>query len=249
MTGNHPEWFTPGMQYLSMKEEFLGSFLNDSTWGEFGTREEVIALSSLLEYFERTKQLADQFPQLLSDVIVDNKNLIIQRMVPLPDKLYEQVLLAVVEGAQQQYKSIWGQPSNVTLDKIEKFLSRRKTGSLLVLESKMWSEVDSSKNCTFDNKSDEAEDALEDTKNGRDIAKAAADLRKLRNEIYSGIRYRQNVQARLRKFHSHTEGFLGRFGSQLSVNEAETFRNRVRIASRSEIHHPILLSLKTRIKA
>ena len=166
MHGDHPDWFTPAMEYISMKKEFLGGFPNEDTWGEFGTREEVLALSSLLDYFRRTMQLADQFPQLLNDVTVDNKNLVIQRIIPLPDKLYEQILLAVVEGAQQ-YKSIWNQPSSVTQDKIEKFLLRRKTGCLLVLESKMWSDVHSIKKCPTETALDNISEVAEVTVTGR----------------------------------------------------------------------------------
>ena len=34
-----PEWFnTPILQYLGMKKEFLGKFLDRNAWGEFGTK-------------------------------------------------------------------------------------------------------------------------------------------------------------------------------------------------------------------
>jgi hypothetical protein len=82
-----------------------------------------LELTSSLLPFERTNNLADQFPQLLDEVTVENKNLVIQRTLPLPNKLYEQLLLAVVEGTEEEYQSYWKQPSSVTLDKIEKFLA------------------------------------------------------------------------------------------------------------------------------
>ena len=113
MTGdsNYPEWFTPSLKYLSMKKELLGQFPDEESWGEFGTERQVNAFSSLLDYFARTRNLADQYPQLLSDIILDNKNLVIGRGLPLPNKLYEQLLLAIVEGAEGQYPSIWVSPT------------------------------------------------------------------------------------------------------------------------------------------
>ena len=105
MARDYPEWFnTPLLTYLSMKKEFLGESLD---WGEFGTEKQVIALDSLLGYFKRTKNLADQFPQLASEITAENKNLLIQRTLCLPEKLYEQLLLAVIDGAEEKYQTIW----------------------------------------------------------------------------------------------------------------------------------------------
>ena len=232
MTENYPEWFTPRLKYLRMKEEFQENFLKESTWGEFGSKEEVCALTSLLDYLKGTANFAEQFPQMLNSVTVDNKNLVIQRMIPLPDKLYEQILLAVVEGVQQQYESIWKQPVSVTLDKIEQYLIRRKRGSLLVHETGMCSEVYSHKKCTSENASEVPKVTNSDIKmkkKKRNMSKAATGLRKLRNLIYSGMKDNQNVQAILDKFYSKTENFIDNFGSELSIEDAETFRRRVRI--------------------
>ena len=111
-----PEWFnTPMLEYLSMKKEYLGKFLDSKQWGEFGSEKQVIAIFSFLEYFKKTRSLADQFPQLMSEITIENKNLVLQRTLPFSNKLYEQLLLAVVEGADEQYQSFWDQPSNVTL--------------------------------------------------------------------------------------------------------------------------------------
>ena len=142
MTGDrtYPEWFTPSLKYLSMKKELLGQFPDEESWGEFGTERQIFAFSSLLDYFARTRNLADQFPQLLSEIILDNKNIVMKRVLHFPIKLYEQLLLAVVEGAEEQhYQSIWDQPNTVTLDTIEKFFVRRKRASLVLYD--IWSEV------------------------------------------------------------------------------------------------------------
>ena len=131
-----PEWFnTPMLKYLSMRKDFLGKFLDSEKWGEFGSKKQVIAISSLLDYFKRTRSLADQFPQLLSEITIEKKNLVIQRTLPFSNKLYEQILLAVVEGAEEQYQSFWDQPSSVTLNKIEKFLVRKRKSYLAAYQS------------------------------------------------------------------------------------------------------------------
>ena len=107
MADNHPEWFnTPVLTFLSMRKNVLEKFVNESYWGEFGSEQQIIAVSSLLEYFEKTKTLADQFPHLMGEIVADNKNLLIQRNLPIPDKLYEHLLFAIVEGTEE-YKSIW----------------------------------------------------------------------------------------------------------------------------------------------
>lgn len=141
MADKYPEWFnTPALQYISMKREFLGEIQNENDWGEFGTEEQVVALSKLLAYFKSTKQLADQFPQLVNDVIVENKNLVMHKILPIPSKLYEQLLLAVVEGTEEEYINIWQQPSFVTLGKIQNFFEKRRTNCLASYQSKMRSE-------------------------------------------------------------------------------------------------------------
>ena len=97
MTGesSDPEWFTPSLKYLSMKKELLGQFPDEENWGKFGTERQIVAFSSLLDYFARTRNLADQFPQLLSEIILDNKNIVMKRVLNFPSKLYEQLLLAL----------------------------------------------------------------------------------------------------------------------------------------------------------
>ena len=114
MADEHPEWFnTPVLKYLAMKKEFVNTFSTRCAWGEFGTEQQVIAVSTLLDYLERTRNLSDQFPQLKDEIILENKNLILQRIIPIPDKLYGELLLAVVEGAQKEYQNIWQQPSSI----------------------------------------------------------------------------------------------------------------------------------------
>ena len=185
MAGNHPEWFnTPILKYLSMKKEFLGDFQGNKHWGELGTQKQVIALSTLLEYLKKTRDLADQFPQLKDEIILHNKNLILERAVPIPDKLYEHLLLAVVEGADKEYQTIWEQPSCVTLVKIEKFLEKRRTSSLALFQSKAWSDIHCHQYSSHEEPCDDNKEASEDNsidEGKREMTKAKADLRSLRN--------------------------------------------------------------------
>ena len=132
-----PEWFnTPMLQYLSMKKDFLGKFLHSRAWGEFGYREQVISITCLLDYYKKTMNLADQFPKLLNDVILDNKNLVLEHILPFPPKLYEQLLSAAVGDADEGYQMFWQQPSCVTLAKIENFLIKRKQPVWMPMKAK-----------------------------------------------------------------------------------------------------------------
>ena len=86
-----PELFnTPMLRYLNIKRTFLEKFLDKGVWeGDFGSRELVIALDGVLDYFQKTSDLAEEFPQVLDSVANANKNLVLQHVLPLPLKLYE----------------------------------------------------------------------------------------------------------------------------------------------------------------
>ena len=79
-----PELFySPRLQYLSMKKTFLGKFHDRKVWGEFGSEEQLVAVSGLLEYYRETRSLAEHFPQILDEVIIDNKNLVLEHVLPM----------------------------------------------------------------------------------------------------------------------------------------------------------------------
>ena len=66
-----------------------------------------IAVASLLQYLEKTKLIAEQYPQQSSEVTIDYTNLVLGQILPLPPKLYEQLIGAAVgEG----YQLHWQQP-------------------------------------------------------------------------------------------------------------------------------------------
>ena len=67
---------TPRRQYLSCKRDFLSKFLNRKVWeGEYGSKEQLIAVSGLLDFLKRTRSLAEDFPKLSNEVTIENKNL------------------------------------------------------------------------------------------------------------------------------------------------------------------------------
>ena len=91
---------TPKLEYHSLKRNFLATFLDRTAWGR-------IAVASLLQYLEKTKLIAEQYPQLSSEVTIDYTNLVLGQILPLPPKLYEQLIGAAVgEG----YQLHWQQP-------------------------------------------------------------------------------------------------------------------------------------------
>ena len=144
-----PELFySPRLQYLSMKKTFLGKFLDRKVWGEFGSEEQLVAVSGLLEYYRETRSLSEHFPQILDEVIIDNKKLVLERVLPLPPKLYEQILGAAVE---EGYQLFWQQPASVILNRMESFLVKKKAACLAAYEHQIWTEVHDYENYTFDN--------------------------------------------------------------------------------------------------
>ena len=75
---------------------------------------------------------------MLSEVIVDNKQLLLEKILPLPARLYEPLLGAAV-GEDHQH--VWQQSSAEILARLEKFLVRKKTACQLAYEDKFCSQV------------------------------------------------------------------------------------------------------------
>ena len=51
---------TPKLIYLAMKRSFLQKFRK--AWGEFGSKQQLVAVSGLLDYYQKTKSLSEEFP-------------------------------------------------------------------------------------------------------------------------------------------------------------------------------------------
>ena len=141
---------TPRLKYLHLKREFLSKYLDRKAWeGEFGSKEQLIAISSLLQFFEETKRMAEDFPELENDVTIGNKDLVMQHILPFPPKLYEQVVAAAVGEDHQQAGQVWRQPASVVLARIEQFLTRLHSANLAYHEHLVWSDVHDFPSYTF----------------------------------------------------------------------------------------------------
>ena len=80
---------TPRLQYLNLKRNFLAKFLDPRAWGEFGSNEQLISVSALLNFFKEARSLAQSATEHLSEVILENKKLVTEHILPFPPKLYE----------------------------------------------------------------------------------------------------------------------------------------------------------------
>ena len=84
-----------------MKKEFLGDYLDSKVWEDFGSKEQLMAVTCLLEYLQKTRALGDKDSYIFGDVINDNKKLLLKNIIPLPGRLYEQLLGAVAGDNNQ----------------------------------------------------------------------------------------------------------------------------------------------------
>ena len=218
-------FFTPRLQYLGLKRNFLNKFMVRKAWGEFGSKEQLFAVSGLLDYFQKTKNLAEEFPQLINEVILDNKKLVLDHILPIPPKLYEQLLLAVVGGGDKP----WLQPASVVQSKIEEFLVKQKAACLAYYEDKVWLEVHTFENYTSDRQETDDvtdhEQEIESLEQDKEVTKRK--LAKLRSKIYAKIRSRQSVTKPMKKYKSLSEDFIQKFEAELSGQEVEVIKNRL----------------------
>ena len=59
-------------------------------------------LTKFLHYLQETKDLAALYPSLLEgQVYIDNRNMVVKRILPLPLKLYEEILWNIVTDEEQ----------------------------------------------------------------------------------------------------------------------------------------------------
>ena len=209
---------SPRLKYLSLKKRFLGKYLDKRAWGEFGSKEQYIAVSGFLDYFAETKKLAEEFPELYSDVIVDNKNLVIEQIIPLPAQLYEQLLMAAVEEESQLH---WLQPCSVIVSRFERFLKRKKSACLAALEHNVWHRVHDYDSYSYDHDDQHVHQSVDQ---GGLVTRAQ--LRKLRNKIYARLASNQTVEKLLEKYQVSIEAFINE--SELTVDQADSFQDRLR---------------------
>ena len=217
-----------------MKETFLERFMKKNAWeGEFWSKEHIVSLDGIIEYFHETSELANEFPQQLDCVISDNKNLVLQHVLPLPPKLYEQLLLGVVEDMEEGCRFHWQQPNNVTFSRIVDLLVKRKAGCLAAYESKVRSKVNNYESYTSGQECSGGVDQEVNSvsPSGLDNLLTRSLLRNLRNNIYFRIHNQLSTYWQMRKYSSATKDFIERYESELSVTEIATLDNRVKVTA------------------
>ena len=173
---------------------------------------------------EQTRLLVEQFPELSSEVTLDNKQLVLGQILPLPPKLFEQLISAAVgEGYQLQ----WQQPASVLLSRVEEFLVRMKAACLAAYEDQVWADVHNYQKYNFEkqNSDDFADQLVDEAKMDELVARTK--LRKLRQKIYTKIRSNQCSKTQLRKYELLIDEFLQRFAGKLSVEEIDIFKKRL----------------------
>ena len=216
---------SPRLQYLSMKRDFLRKFLDRRAWGEFGSTEQRVAVSGLLEYYKETENLAVTFPQLSSDVTIDNKNLVLEHILPFPPKLFEQLISAAV-GEDHQHVQQYS--AGELLERIESYLIRKKSACLAFYEHKVSAEVHDYKSYTFENAENLETNQAKSEDDFQAMLMARMKLRRFRNKIYSRLGATQHVKKHVRKYKSLVKAFIKRFDSDLTVEQVEELQDRVR---------------------
>ena len=91
---------------------------NHESWSTYGSKQQVIALTGLLDYYRETVELAQYYPELENEINVDNRKLVLKRIVKLPRKIHEQMIDEVFKDSSVEYGSSRNQPILVTLQKI-----------------------------------------------------------------------------------------------------------------------------------
>ena len=224
---------TPRLEYLSLKKKFLSKYLDRNVWkGEFGSKELHSAISNLLQFFDQTRRMAQDFPELENDITIGNKDLVMKRILPMPPKLYEQVIAAVVGDSHQQAGHVWQLPASEILSRIEHFLSRYRSASLSYYKHRVWSDVHDLGSYISQ---DTACEDIAAGKNDADIAVkkkvktvTRTQLRRQRKAIFAALSAEKCADRLLRRYRSLVEAFIHRYESELSLKEVNQLNNKLR---------------------
>ena len=168
----------------------------------------------------------------------------LERVLPLPPKLYEQIVGAAVE---EGYLLFWQQPASVILNRMESFLVKKKAACLAAYEHQIWTEVHDYENYTFDNyESDCSSDQHEVESVEQSKTVSSTQLRKLRNKIYARLSTKQSVKKHLKQYEYLTEAFIQQFGTELSVTKVKILKHRLKRTRNSAGSSKVLYNKKHR---
>ena len=226
---------TPTLQYLRMKKKFLQKYVNPESWGTRGSKQQVIAITALLNYFKETKELAQLYPEktwLQTYIIVDNKNLVSDRILKIRRKLSE--------GISDEIVSKKCETSDQKLEVIEAYFTKMQAISLEEYETNTYSEVhnyDSYLGEFFD--PDKHEDLDEDAEGRLEVEKVESSyddkenftrmLRWLRWKLYDKIKNETLLHSDLSKYEELVSKFVDKFknSEELSEREASIWLGKV----------------------
>ena len=155
---------TPGLKYLSLKKSFLKKARNFLFWGSNGSRQRVIALDTMLRYFQESMMLLDRRwdNEAADDVILDIKNFVLKKQVfHVPKVICEKLSSALDEYPEHR-------PHDAVHDMMEE-LGKLCDVSMARYEQDEWSRMHQFDRDSFD-------------------------LRKLRKRIYNEVNVGWDIQ-------------------------------------------------------
>ena len=136
----------------------------------------------------------------------------------------------------EEHQLVWQQPPSVILTRILNFLVKKKAACLAAYEHKVWLDVQAVENCTFGQQEYGESDFADKPFNIRPVEEnlvTRAQLRKVRNKIYVGIRSKQSVKKYLKQYDTITEVIISGFDADLSLEEVKILRKRVQRTKQS----------------
>ena len=219
---------TPILQYLSLKKTFLGEFLDPKAWGEHASRERVLAITKFLHYLKETSDLAVLHPSIQSQIFLDNRQLALGRILPLPEHWYEELMWNIVKD-EEPGKALQ-ESTEETLDKIKTFLITKQRSCLMFLESKVWEEVHDYENyiTPLDIPPTSSDEIATEKPKQPDLKKIVMfKLKRFRKRLYSKARDGEDVSRDILDYQSEVDHYIRRFGKAMSFKELNTWKNKV----------------------
>ena len=210
---------TPVLKYVRIKKAFLQEFLDPKAWGEQAFRERIVAFEKFLQYLQETSDLGVLHPSLEAQVHLDNRQLAMGKILPFPDKLYEEMMWDVVKD--EEPGEALNQSAEKTLSKIKSFLINRQRSCIMLLESQVWEEVHDYEN--YSKPAGNTDEITSEKPEQPDLKRIVmCKLRRLRRRLYSMAKAGQDVSSEIYKYQGEVDHFIMRFKEDMSNKELST---------------------------
>lgn len=194
---------TPVLKYMNVRRQFLQKYAHPKSWGTYGSKQQVIALTALLDYFRETVKLAQLYPELENDIHVDNRKLVMKRIVQLPRKLHEEMIEELIMHARKEHGGSWrDQPILVTLQKIEAFLIMKQESCLMAYEDSVVDKVNNYESYMKKKFFDKRKTKVFNKSKDRTL------LRKVRHGIYEKMRAKESVSDEMEEYRAKVDKFV-----------------------------------------